>query len=46
MELEVKPEPPKDVREAIRAALRRLEAERESAWWRAGVEESVRDEPR
>jgi hypothetical protein len=48
--LDWRPEPTPDEREALEQALARLLAEREgadprSAWWRAGVEESVAGEP-
>ena len=44
-DLEVTPEPPDAVAEAIAAALRTVPAEpAESPWWRAGIEESLRDE--
>ena len=48
MELDIRPDPPEDVRAAIEDALR-LAAERDdarSAWWRAGVEAAVGEEPR
>jgi len=48
MELDIRPDPPEDVRAAIETALR-LAAERDgarSAWWRAGLEDAVREEPR
>jgi hypothetical protein len=42
MELDVRPEPPEPVRRAILAALEQAsEREPESAWWRAGVAESL-----
>ncbi len=44
LELEITPEPPEGEREAVEAAVARLLAGDEgrvSAWWRAGVEESV-----
>lgn len=46
MELEIRPEPPEDVRVAIAEALRpaidgRPDAAVESPWWRAGLEEAV-----
>lgn len=47
MELEIRPEPPEDVRAAIAEALRaaaarsREEEEEARAWWRAGLEEAV-----
>jgi hypothetical protein len=45
VELEIRPDPPEDVRRAIAAALEASrEAERESAWWRAGVGETLADE--
>lgn len=45
MDVEIRPEPPDDVRAAILAALRRAGAdERESPWWRAGVEVDAVDE--
>jgi hypothetical protein len=44
MELEIRPEPPESVRRAIEAALADAdEAEPGSAWWRAGVDESLAD---
>ena len=47
MEIEISPEPPDDVREALEAALREPRAgeQPESPWWRAGIEENVRGEP-
>lgn len=49
MDLDVVPDPGEDVREALAAALderHELDAEAagSSAWWRAGVEESVRQD--
>ena len=51
MDLEVSPEPDGQVRAALEAALaaRRAEDTRaagETPWWRAGIEESVRDDLR
>jgi len=43
-ELDVTPEPPDEVAKAIAAALREDAAADESPWWRAGVEESLREE--
>ena len=44
-EIEIAPEPPDEVREAIVAALEQLDDDRrESPWWRAGVVESVASE--
>jgi hypothetical protein len=50
VELDWKPEPTPEEREALEQALARLLAERDherSAWWREGVQESVspEDEP-
>jgi hypothetical protein len=46
MEIELRPEPEPREREAIAAALARHRARQDgsgrSAWWRAGVDESVR----
>lgn len=43
-ELEVTPEPPAGVAEAIAAALARAASPtEESPWWRAGVDESLGD---
>jgi hypothetical protein len=45
VELEIRPDPPDEVRRAIAAALESSrEGEPESAWWRAGVDESLADE--
>jgi hypothetical protein len=45
VEVEIAPEPAADVRGAILAAVEQLDGEsRESAWWRAGVAESVADD--
>jgi glucose-6-phosphate dehydrogenase assembly protein OpcA len=43
VQIEVTPEPPDDVHEAIEAALRPLlePEEPESAWWRAGLERNL-----
>ena len=44
IELEITPEPPEGEREAVEAAVTRLFARdggRVSAWWRAGIEETV-----
>jgi hypothetical protein len=46
--LDWRPEPTPEEREALEQALARLLAEREDArgaWWRAGVEESVAPDP-
>jgi hypothetical protein len=44
MELEIRPDPPESVRRAIEAALAAADApEPGSAWWRAGVDESLAD---
>lgn len=45
-ELRIDPEPPRAVAEAIAAAVRAAGAAeaQESAWWRAGIEDSLRDE--
>jgi hypothetical protein len=43
-ELQVRPDPPADARRALAVALeqaRRDEPRRVSAWWRAGIDESV-----
>jgi hypothetical protein len=40
MELEITPEPPEPVRRAIELALADADERAESAWWRAGVDES------
>lgn len=51
MELEIRPEPPEHVRAAIAEALRAAAAERSreadegDAWWRAGLEEAVAEQP-
>ena len=48
MELDWRPEPTAEEREALEAALARALAERpgpRSAWWREGVLESVSPEP-
>jgi hypothetical protein len=48
VELDWRPEPTPEEREALERALERLLAERadpRSAWWREGVLESVSDEP-
>jgi hypothetical protein len=47
MEIDVKPDPPAAIREAILVALRAAAADgAESRWWRAGIEESLEgDEP-
>ncbi|MBA2537444.1 MAG: hypothetical protein H0V20_08450 [Actinobacteria bacterium] len=48
MRSEIRPEPPPDEREALEQALKRLLSPSEgvatSAWWRAGVRESVLDD--
>ena len=49
MDVEISPEPTPEEREALWAALARLNGEvRESlgsAWWEAGIRESVEEEP-
>jgi hypothetical protein len=46
MPIEIRPEPTSEEREAIVRALAELEDEmRPSEWWRAGVRESVGEEP-
>jgi hypothetical protein len=48
VEIDVKPDPPAAIREAILVALRAADAAdgAESRWWRAGIEESLEgDEP-
>ena len=45
MDVEIEPEPPEPVRQAILSALAEAEADNGSAWWRAGIEESVADAP-
>lgn len=45
MELEIHPEPSEPVRRAIAAAIAAgEERELESAWWRAGVEETLAED--
>lgn len=45
MELEIRPEPTPEEREAIVRSLAELDGEAApSPWWRAGVQESVEDE--
>ncbi len=45
MELEIRPQPPEPVRRAIIEALATVEKrEPESAWWRAGVDETAAGE--
>jgi hypothetical protein len=49
VELDWRPEPTPEEREALERALRRLLAERaepRGAWWREGVLESVSGEPK
>lgn len=44
MELDVRPDPPEDVRAALAAALDDdADGAPTSPWWRAGIEESVGD---
>ena len=47
MDLEISPEPTPEEREALLAALARLNgrAGGGSAWWEAGIRESVEEEP-
>ena len=46
MAVEIKPEPTPEEREAILRALAELDGAAEPpAWWRAGVQESVEDDP-
>jgi hypothetical protein len=45
MEVEIRPEPPEDVRRAIELALAAAAVgERVSPWWQAGIEESLDDD--
>jgi hypothetical protein len=45
MELEIRPDPPEDVRRAIAAAIAASrEADPGSAWWRVGVDETLADD--
>ena len=47
MDVEISPEPTPEERQALLAALARLngEAREGSAWWEAGIRESVEEEP-
>jgi hypothetical protein len=47
VDLEISPEPTPEEREALLAALARLngKAREASAWWEAGIRESVEEEP-
>jgi hypothetical protein len=47
VDVEISPEPTPEEREALLAALARLNggAGGASAWWEAGIRESVEDEP-
>jgi hypothetical protein len=46
VEVEISPEPTPEERDALLAALARLngEARKSSAWWEAGIRESVEEE--
>src|SRR3954447_22903042 len=43
VDVAIEPEPPEPVRRAILAAIAEVDDERNSVWWRAGIEDAVTD---